>query len=198
MADAISNSAIGNSGERSAARPWRRRTAIYLASLALVAISFLLQLLFAPTLGNQALYLFLIPPVFIAGALGGIGPGLLATALSLGLHVYGTGAYANLLDSGAPLFVAEVSRAGTFAALGIGIAWFGERLQLMRHQAAAREAHLQSILDTVPEAMIVIDERGLMQSFSSAAERLFGYSANEVVGKNVKMMMPAPYRDNHD
>ncbi len=46
--------------------------------------------------------------------------------------------------------------------------------------------------------MIVIDERGLMQSFSSAAERLFGYSAGEVIGKNVTMMMPAPYRDNHD
>jgi PAS domain S-box-containing protein len=38
----------------------------------------------------------------------------------------------------------------------------------------AREAHLKSILDTVPDAMIVIDDRGIMQSFSSAAERLFG------------------------
>ena len=45
----------------------------------------------------------------------------------------------------------------------------------MTRDALAREAHLQSILDTVPEAMIVIDERGIMQSFSSAAERLFGY-----------------------
>jgi two-component system sensor kinase FixL len=77
-------------------------------------------------------------------------------------------------------------------------AWFGERLQRTRREAAAREAHLESILDTVPEAMIVIDEHGLMQSFSSAAERLFGYSAAEAIGKNVKMMMPAPYRDNHD
>ncbi len=46
--------------------------------------------------------------------------------------------------------------------------------------------------------MIVIDERGSIQSFSSAAERLFGYSAAEVLGKNVKMMMPMPYRGNHD
>ena len=46
--------------------------------------------------------------------------------------------------------------------------------------------------------MIVIDERGIIQSFSSAAERLFGYSAAEVIGKNVKMMMPMPYRGNHD
>jgi two-component system, LuxR family, sensor kinase FixL len=192
------NSAADNAGKMSAAQPRPPHTAIYGASLALVAIIFLLLSLFAPTLGDQPLYLFLVPPVLIAGALGGIGPGLLATALSLGLHLYATGAFSNLVDPNSPLFVAEISRAGTFTALGIGIAWFGERLQRTRQQAAAREAHLQSILDTVPEAMIVVDERGVMRSFSSAAERLFGYSAAEAIGQNVKIMMPAPYRENHD
>ena len=62
----------------------------------------------------------------------------------------------------------------------------------------AREAHLKSILDTVPDAMIVIDPRGIVQSFSSAAERLFRYTAGEVIGKNIKMLMPQPYRDGHD
>jgi two-component system sensor kinase FixL len=50
----------------------------------------------------------------------------------------------------------------------------------------------------VPEAMIVIDERGIMRSFSSAAERLFGYGANAAIGQNVKILMPAPYQENHD
>jgi two-component system, LuxR family, sensor kinase FixL len=50
----------------------------------------------------------------------------------------------------------------------------------------------------VPEAMIVIDESGMIQSFSTAAQRLFGYSLDEVIGKNVKMLMPPPYRENHD
>ena len=66
-----------------------------------------------------------------------------------------------------------------FAIIGIGVAWGGEllhhsrrRARFMTRDALAREAHLQSILDTVPEAMIVIDEHGIMQSFSSAAERL--------------------------
>lgn len=62
----------------------------------------------------------------------------------------------------------------------------------------AREAHLASILETVPDAMVVIDEAALIQSFSNTAERLFGYRAEEVIGENVKMLMPNPYRDQHD
>ncbi|MBK3402480.1 PAS domain S-box protein [Methylorubrum populi] len=62
----------------------------------------------------------------------------------------------------------------------------------------AREAHLQSILDTVPEAMVVIDEAGHIHSFSAAAERLFGYTAGEAVGENVRMLMPEPMRGEHD
>jgi two-component system sensor kinase FixL len=53
-------------------------------------------------------------------------------------------------------------------------------------------------LDTVPDAMVVIDTRGVMQSFSATAERLFGYSANEAVGRNVSILMPEPYRGHHD
>ncbi|GAB2176978.1 PAS domain-containing sensor histidine kinase [Dongia sp. agr-C8] len=63
---------------------------------------------------------------------------------------------------------------------------------------AEREAHLQSVLDTVPDAMIVIDTKGIMQSFSATAERLFGYTAAEATGQNVKILMPTPYREGHD
>lgn len=61
-----------------------------------------------------------------------------------------------------------------------------------------RERHLQSILATVPDAMVVIDEQGTMISFSAAAERLFGYREEEVLGRNVSMLMPNPDRDRHD
>jgi PAS domain S-box len=71
-------------------------------------------------------------------------------------------------------------------------------LKNMQDQLAQREAHLLSILDTVPDAMVVIDEGGLITSFSAAAERLFGYSSDEVVGRNVKMLMPSPDREAHD
>ena len=63
---------------------------------------------------------------------------------------------------------------------------------------ASELALLRSILETVPDAMIVIDELATVQFFSSAAERLFGYTANEVRGQNVRMLMPPPYREQHD
>jgi two-component system, LuxR family, sensor kinase FixL len=60
------------------------------------------------------------------------------------------------------------------------------------------EARLRSVLETVPDAIIVIDQRGTVESFSPAAERLFGYEAAQVVGRNVNMLMPSPYREQHD
>jgi two-component system, LuxR family, sensor kinase FixL len=61
-----------------------------------------------------------------------------------------------------------------------------------------REEHLKSILATVPDAMIVIDDKGVILSFSKAAERLFGYPEAEVAGSNVSLLMPAPDRERHD
>jgi len=70
--------------------------------------------------------------------------------------------------------------------------------QRAHEELRQREALLSSILETVPDALIVIDDRALIQSFSTAAERLFGYSAGEVLGRNVSMLMPQPYRGEHD
>ena len=69
-----------------------------------------------------------------------------------------------------------------------------------RSQAAVAEssARLASILATVPDGLVVIDENGLIETFSSAAERLFGYTAAEMIGRNVDILMPSPYRENHD
>jgi two-component system sensor kinase FixL len=61
-----------------------------------------------------------------------------------------------------------------------------------------REDHLRSILATVPDAMIVMDEHGVISSFSAAAEHLFGYAKAEVVGRNVSMLMLAADQRRHD
>jgi two-component system sensor kinase FixL len=64
--------------------------------------------------------------------------------------------------------------------------------------AIAREAHMRSILETIPDAMIVIDARGRILSFSAAAERMFGFTEAEIVGENVSALMPSPDREKHD
>jgi two-component system sensor kinase FixL len=61
-----------------------------------------------------------------------------------------------------------------------------------------RESHLRSILETIPDAMIVIDGTGIIQFFSSAAERQFGHAEREVIGQNVNILMPNPDRSRHD
>lgn len=60
------------------------------------------------------------------------------------------------------------------------------------------EARMHAILDTAADAIIVIDEHGLVDRFNPAAERMFGYARDEVTGRNVSMLMPPPYREEHD
>ena len=62
----------------------------------------------------------------------------------------------------------------------------------------AAEARLRSILQTVPDALLIIDAKGRIESISTTAERLFGYQTSEVTGRNIKMLMPTPYREHHD
>lgn len=67
-----------------------------------------------------------------------------------------------------------------------------------RQALADSEARYRSIVNTVVDGIITIDERGTMQSINPAAEAIFGYSARELVGRNVAMLMPEPYHSGHD
>ncbi|MGZ5835997.1 MAG: PAS domain S-box protein, partial [Xanthobacteraceae bacterium] len=195
MADTTINQRAGSPG-----RPPSTYMAILLTygfALVLVGAAFAVRELLSGALQREQPYLFFIPAVLVASGVGGFGPGFLATIASIAL----AGAFFDAPNTDASQAISAVA----FGTIGAGIALFGERLRRKTMQAAdsnrnilAREAHLQSILDTVPDAMIVIDERGIIQSFSSAAERLFGYTAEEIIGQNVKVLMPSPYRENHD
>lgn len=65
-------------------------------------------------------------------------------------------------------------------------------------QLRASESRWRSIIESAVDGIIVIDARGLIEAFNPAAERLFGYTEAEVVGRNVSMLMPSPYREEHD
>lgn len=64
--------------------------------------------------------------------------------------------------------------------------------------AEGQATRLESMIHAIPDAIITIDERGLIRFFSAAAERMFQYRAEEVIGQNVKILMPAPYSAEHD
>jgi two-component system, LuxR family, sensor kinase FixL len=70
--------------------------------------------------------------------------------------------------------------------------------QSNQRAVADGDALLHAILDTVPDAMVVIDELGSITSFSAAAEKLFGYQEADLLGKNVSLLMSSPHREAHD
>ena len=150
-----------------------------------------------PWLENCGSFLIFIPAVLFAAGFGGLGPGLLATALGVALSI--------LLMGSGNVSQPALLEAVIFALVGGSISWLGQQLRLARSRSQKnardlqmREAHLRSILDTVPDATVVICEKGKIQSFNAAAERLFGYKESAIVGKNVSLLMPSPYREEHD
>ncbi|WP_246740912.1 PAS domain-containing sensor histidine kinase [Mesorhizobium sp. NZP2298] len=174
-------------------RRFEGRVGYFLAAV-LVAVVFAIRLGLQTLLGDQAAFILFVPVILVASIAGGIGPGLLAVALSLagGLYISGFGE-----DRWLQLIVVTI--------VGLVIAWMGEMLHharraMDRTESAlkAREAHLRSILDTVPDATVVIDAHGIINSFSAAAVRQFGYPEEEAIGKNVHMLMPEPYHREHD
>lgn len=65
-------------------------------------------------------------------------------------------------------------------------------------EVTEREHRLSTILSTAADAIITIDQRGTIESVNAAALRMFGYSAEELIGQNVKILMPTPYSVEHD
>jgi two-component system sensor kinase FixL len=169
----------------------------YGGALALSLVAIAARFALSPIFQDRPFFLLFMPAVLVAAAAWGPGPALMTTGLTLAGGVYISG----LTMLSHP---ADLTNAALFSILGPAIAYGGWRLRRQAERTSdvllhlgEREAHLQSILDTVPDAMVVIDEHGMMQSFSATAECLFGWQASEVIGRNVSMLMPQPYRDAH-
>jgi two-component system, LuxR family, sensor kinase FixL len=167
----------------------------YWIALAATAAMLLVRLGLQHWLHDHAAFLIFIPAVLLAAGIGGFWPGLLATALGLVAGI----AFGTVLD--AP----EIVEAAIFVLVGAGISCFGQQLcrtrqhdRRLAQDLRAREAHLQSILNTVPDATVVIDDKGVVQSFNAAAERLFGFAEGDVLGRNVSLLMPPSMAGDHD
>ncbi|MFC3644303.1 PAS domain S-box protein [Aquibium oceanicum] len=162
-----------------------------------VLVLFVIRYLLHGFLEDGAVFTPFVPAILIAATLCGLGPAVLSLALSLG------GAwYFGTLDAAGTIGPVEFA---VHAAVGLATIAIGEGVHRARTIAARtqamleeREAHLKSILDTVLDATVVIEKDGTIVSFNSAAVRQFGYKSDEVIGQNVRMLMPEPYRGEHD
>ncbi len=105
-------------------------------------------------------------------------------------HVWALSGQANLAVAIAVLALVIVAAAA--AANGV------VRYRHLYAQMQVSEARLRAVVDTAVDGIITIDERGIVQAFNRSAERLFGRASAEVVGRNVKMLMPEPDRSRHD
>jgi two-component system sensor kinase FixL len=173
----------------------------YLLGLGAFAAALLLRYLLRDSFGLKVPFLQFYPAIIVAAWYGGLGPGILTTALSTGAAMY-------FLLPPAGFAVADRTEKlalGVFAATGLVISWLNHRLHLaeaaQREAAAiatARAERLGAILNTTIDGIIVIDAKGRIEAFNRGAEQLFGYPEYEVVGRNVSMLMPSPHHEEHD
>ena len=201
----------------SEARPQDYGAGGYIAAIALVLAAALLRLEFLPFLGMGFTFVTFYPAVMLAALYGGFRAGVLATLLSALVADY---FWIELAYSFVPANLGGWTGLSIFVAFNVLVSGVAGRLQqtsdrLRQVEASQRdelnrlvaertaqlresEARLQAIVGTAVDAIIVIDEAGQVQSINAAGEQIFGYMAEEVIGKNVAMLMPEPNRPAHD
>jgi len=106
--------------------------------------------------------------------------------------------------------LSRAMRSGDFSTIDISdtqdeLSQFSQEFKLMDEQRRQARLALESsekrtrgIINSTIDGIITIDEKGIIQSFNWAAEKMFGYDANDVIGNNVSMLMPEPHRSSHD
>jgi two-component system, LuxR family, sensor kinase FixL len=156
-----------------------------------------LRFILEPLTGFFAGYLYFLPAIVIGAATGGAPPALAATLIGTILGMVAVG------HDGLSAF--DLFLAGIFYSNGLLIATIGALLRRRHAETLAtaqelrlREAQLKSILDTVPDAMIVFDQDGTIKSFSATAEGMFQWRADEIIGRSVTSLLPKVHISGHD
>ncbi len=173
----------------------------YALAVATVGAALVLRWWLEPWLGTQVPYLPFFPAILLTSWYGGFGPGVLASLLSALAAMYFVLPPGGLAVAGA----ADLISVSLFLLTSLGIASLNGRLRraeaahrLIAAEATARAERLTAVFNTAVDGIIVIDKDGLIEAFNPGAERLFGYSEREVSGRNVSMLMPSPYCEEHD
>lgn len=180
---------------------WRhgRTRPLYGIVIALVAVLGVFALRYAlhDVFDDRAVFMLFMPAIVLAAMFGGLLPGVVAIVMAVTM--------ANVLQKVVSIDSVSSIDLVAFTVAGTSIALLGEgflRSTIISHSTAEalneREAQLRAILDTAFDAAILIEANGTVISYNPAAERQFGYSRNEIIGRNVCMLMSEPYRSEHD
>lgn len=171
-------------------------TGAYAVAVAATAVICAVPLLLMDNAALPTTYIFLLISVLAAALIGGAGPALVAALLGFSLSILSS--HDRVFEGLSP----ATGAAALAVLLVVLLARSRDRVHQEREEQREaledREARLTSILDTVLDATIVSDENGIIISFNSAAVRQFGYSEAEAIGQNLKLLMPQPYRKEHD
>jgi two-component system sensor kinase FixL len=168
----------------------------YAVPVAGTAVIFGVLLLMIDNVALPTACLFLLIPVLATALIGGAGPALVAALV--GFMFFILRSYDRLPEGLSPATGAAALAVLLVILLARSRDRLHQELEEQREALEDREARLTSILDTVLDATIVSDENGVIISFNSAAVRQFGYSEAEAIGQNLKLLMPQPYRKEHD
>jgi PAS domain S-box-containing protein len=166
----------------------------YAVALAAFGGALLFRYLFRESLGLKVPYLQFYPAVMFAAWYGGLGPGVLLTTLSAVVSMY-------VLLPPAGIAVgdpADQLSLGIFVATSLVISWLNDRLHVAQKAQLSRAERLDAILNTTVDGIVVIDAKGRIEAFNRGAQTLFGYPEEEVLGRNVNMLMPSPDHERHD
>ncbi|MDW9378525.1 oxygen sensor histidine kinase FixL (plasmid) [Sinorhizobium meliloti] len=170
--------------------------AAYIVAAIVTSSVLAIRMIRAEPIGEGLLFSF-IPAILVVALIGGRNPILFAAGLSLVAAV----SHQQITSADGPSVVELL----VFGSAVLLIVALGEVLEAARRAidrtedvVRARDAHLRSILDTVPDATVVSATDGTIVSFNAAAVRQFGYAEEEVIGQNLRILMPEPYRHEHD